>query len=73
LKGLPPTFIVNAEFDTIRASGEAYGISLFEAGNDVQIVKDLGTTHAILASPLNPAARVSTQRIADWILQSKFS
>ena len=73
LRGLPPTFIVNAEFDTIRASGEAYGRSLLEAGNEVQVVTDLGTTHAILASPLNPAARISTQRIADWLLQATYS
>lgn len=66
---LPPTLIVTAEFDSIRASGEAFARALDEEGVDVTLVMDPGVAHGIIASPLDPAARASVTRIADWICE----
>ena len=69
LSDLPPTLIVTAEYDSIRVSGEAFADALAVASGNVTLVMDHGVGHAIIATPRNPAARVSAQRISDWLLQ----
>jgi acetyl esterase/lipase len=48
LGGLPPTLVVNAEYDDLRASGEAFSASLAAAGIDVEQVLVRGVLHGFL-------------------------
>lgn len=48
LAGFPRTLIVNAEYDTLRASGEAFGGQLAAAGVDVRVVLVPGVLHGHL-------------------------
>jgi acetyl esterase/lipase len=68
LGGQPPTFILNSEADTLRASGEAYGAQLAEAGVPVRVEYEPGTVHGHLNDPSDPAAERSIERMADWLL-----
>lgn len=48
LAGLPPTLIVNADRDRLRASGQAFAAELALAGVDVQTVREQGALHGFL-------------------------
>ena len=48
LGGLPPTLVLNAEYDDLRASGEAFSASLAAAGVDVEQVLVRGVLHGFL-------------------------
>lgn len=67
LQGLPPTFILNSDHDSLRSSGEAYASELAAAGVDVLLLREDGTRHGHLNDPDNPAARVSIERMSAWL------
>ncbi len=67
LSGLPPTFIINSDLDTLRASGEQFGAELAAAGVDVTVIREPGTVHGHLNTPDVPQALVSITRIGDWL------
>jgi len=67
VSGFPPTLIVNAEADDLRASGDAFGLQLAESGVDVETGLEPGTVHGYLDQPGLPAAIASIDRIAAWI------
>lgn len=48
LDGLPPTLVLNAEYDDLRASGEAFSAALAAAGVDVEQVMVRGVLHGFL-------------------------
>ena len=60
LEGLGPTLVVNAEYDDLRASGEAFVASAARAGVDVQQVMAPGMLHGFLLLPtsIEPVARI---------------
>jgi acetyl esterase len=67
LRGLQPTFILNSDFDSLRASGEAYGAALVTAGNDVLVIREENTWHGHLNEPDQPGALRSVQRMLAWL------
>lgn len=46
--GLPPTLVLNAEYDDVRSSGEAFSAALAAAGVDVEQVLVRGVLHGFL-------------------------
>jgi len=67
LRGQPPVFILNAEADPLRASGEAYADALRAAGVDVTVELEPGTSHGHVNEPFTPGAQQSLERIATWL------
>jgi acetyl esterase len=60
LRGMPPTLIINGEFDVLRDEGEAYAHKLMEADVPVTAVRYHGTIHDFVmlnALSNTPAAR----------------
>ncbi len=67
LSGLPPTYILNSEADSLRASGEAFGVGLAAAGVAVRVEFEPGTVHGHLNQPDDPGAQRSLERMAAWL------
>jgi acetyl esterase/lipase len=67
LRGLPPTFVVTSDHDTLRSSGEAYCAELAAAGVDVLLVREDSTYHGHLNEPGTAGAARSVARIAAWL------
>lgn len=63
LDGFPPTFMPTAEFDTLRASSDAFAAMLA----DVTETVFAGTFHGFLNEPSVPAASVALDAIAAWV------
>ncbi|MEU7488845.1 alpha/beta hydrolase fold domain-containing protein [Streptomyces sp. NPDC042319] len=51
LRDFPPTTVLNAEYDDLRPSGEAFTAALATAGTDVGQVLVRGTLHGFLTRP----------------------
>ncbi|GAA1465928.1 alpha/beta hydrolase fold domain-containing protein [Microbacterium thalassium] len=64
LAAFPPTLMINDDVDELRVSGEAFAAALRDAGREVDVVTEPGTTHGHLNRPDEPAASVSIDRIA---------
>jgi acetyl esterase len=67
LSGLPPTYILNSEADSLRSSGEAFGAALAKAGVTARVEFEPGTLHGHLNQPDDPAAEQSLDRMAAWL------
>jgi acetyl esterase len=67
LSGQPPVFILNSEADYLRASGEAYGDGLRNAGVEVTVATERGTHHGHLSGPDEPGAISSIDRLTKWL------
>ncbi|WP_062297790.1 alpha/beta hydrolase fold domain-containing protein [Demequina maris] len=65
-RGLPPTLIVNADSDRLRASGQAYAAELAAAGVDVEVARAAGSEHGFLNGLEDP------HRIAVLARMSRF-
>lgn len=67
LSGFPPTFILNSDADTIRASGDAFAAELASAGVDMLTVREHGTEHGHLNEPTTVGAQRSIHRMTEWL------
>lgn len=64
VRGLPPTTVVNAGPDRLRASGEAFAAELAVAGVDVAVSQERGSAHGYLNHVDDPAALRTVDRFA---------
>ncbi|HEX5730027.1 alpha/beta hydrolase [Microbacterium sp.] len=68
LNGLPPTLIVNSEYDALRASGQLFAAQLAQAGIDVSVRNERGVLHGHLnLAPTIPAVSASLTAITEFI------
>jgi len=68
LVGFPATIMINDETDELRVSGEAFARALADAGVDIDVSTEPGTTHGHLNRPDDHAAALSIDRFAARIL-----
>jgi acetyl esterase/lipase len=66
-RDLPPHYVVNAEHDSLRVSGEAYAAQLRAAGVAVVSETEPGTQHGYLDDANSAAAQATLDRMARWI------
>lgn len=65
--GYPPTFILNAQWDSLRASGERLAAQLIADGVPVEMTVEPDTIHGYLSHPHSESARRSIERITAWL------
>jgi acetyl esterase len=73
LSGLPPAFVMTAEFDILRDDGEAYAFALAQAGVSVQVRRYLGVPHGFLSMPLDLSVTASGIRDVCRVLRTALS
>lgn len=67
LHGLPPVYIVNSQYDSLRASGEAFAAQIVADGGDAVCDCEMGSRHGYLLTPSSPFAQSTAARMVQWI------
>ncbi len=67
LRGFPPTLMLEAHKDRLRASGTTMHRELREAGTEVEYTVVEGTRHGFLSLPRSRAFRTSMSLITTWL------
>jgi acetyl esterase/lipase len=65
-QGLPPAYILTAEFDPLRDEGIEYGLSLLKAGIPVEIHQVPGAYHAF--DVVAPSSEIARRAISEQIV-----
>jgi acetyl esterase/lipase len=73
LAGFPPTVMINDEVDELRMSGEAFAATLRDAGVEMDVSTEPGTSHGHLNRPEHAGAEASVARFAAAILSLSLS
>lgn len=68
--GMPATYIINAEADDLRSSGEAFAARLRTVGVPVRLEFEPGTVHGYLDQPDQPAAMRTIDRLSAWLIDA---
>jgi acetyl esterase/lipase len=68
LRGFPPTIMIDADRDAMRASSERFATELIAAGGEVERHVLPAARHAFLNRPQLPEFAVAIGRIAAWAL-----
>ncbi|MBT2585584.1 alpha/beta hydrolase [Arthrobacter sp. ISL-95] len=72
LDGFPPTLMINADHDAMRASGDQFATELVSAGVDVEKHTLPGSRHAFLNRPHLDAFTIAIDLMAEWSLTSPY-
>lgn len=67
VSGLPPTLIVNADRDRLRASGQQFAAELALAGVDVWLTRERGAVHGFLNEIGDAASERTLDRMGEFI------
>ena len=67
LHGLPPVFIVNAQFDSLRGSGDAFAAQVRADGGSAISECEVGALHGYLMMPSSPFAHATLARMRRWL------
>jgi acetyl esterase len=67
LSGMPPTLVLDADRDSLRASGEAFARELAEAGVDVEHSIVPESAHGFLNRPSTPEFDDGVRRATRWL------
>jgi acetyl esterase len=67
LHGLPPFLIVDAQFDSLRGSGQAFAAQLAADGGTVASECETGARHGYLMTPSSPFAHSTVARMLRWL------
>ena len=70
LENLPPTLMIDADRDNLRASGGAFAIALREAGVDVTSSFLPGTSHGFFERPHRKPFAVAIAQIREWLART---
>jgi acetyl esterase/lipase len=71
LAGLPPTLVLDADRDSLAASGEAFAAELAAAGVEVEHRIVPGTRHGFLNRPERPPFRLGIDAVTGWLAESE--
>ncbi|MFF8450002.1 alpha/beta hydrolase [Streptomyces leeuwenhoekii] len=71
LPPMPPTLMVDADRDTLRASGEAFARELADSGTRVDRHVVRGSTHGFLDRPHGPHFVTGTALMGSWIAEAE--
>lgn len=71
LTGLPPTIIINCEYDGLRASGERFAEQLRDAGVDVEVLLAPDVAHGHLNRPGLPEAQNTLAAMGTWVARHR--
>ena len=67
VSGLPPVYVLNADMDALRSSGEEYARQVAEAGGEVLVELEPGARHGHLDRPYSAEGCASVERLAAWL------
>ncbi len=67
LHGMPPVLLVNAQFDSLRGSGDAFAAKVTAAGGTVVTECETGASHGYLMMPSSPFAQLTLARMFRWL------
>lgn len=67
LHGLPPVYVINAQFDSLRSSGEAFAAKLAAEGGFVRCDREEGAPHGYLQFPNSVFAHSTLTKMMHWL------